>query len=49
LLYYSNEVEKLVPGGDLFKFGSILAGFLDSETPKISLMAMNSIVGICAI
>lgn len=39
----------MIPNGDLFKFGSKLAEFLDSEIPKISLMAMNSMVGICAI
>lgn len=49
LLYYSMDIEKMIPGGDLMKFASKLAEYLDSDTPKIALMAMNTLVGIAAI
>ena len=49
LLYYSSDVEKIVPEGSLFKFAAFLCSYLDSDTPKVALMAMNSLVGICII
>lgn len=49
LLYYSQDIEKMVPDGTLFKFASKLSSYLDSDTPKVALMAMNSLVGICVI
>jgi len=47
LLYYSSDVEKIVPDSSLFKFASKISSYLDSDTPKVALMAMNSLVGIC--